>query len=329
LKYVDLTGYAAESPNPTGQKEEKIVAEKNPAAQNYRNQGKWIHYDNIVSNETLINSNSRVGHDLQEMARIAKEPSAMEQVYYDAAHGNRKAQWLVAQFEGVATGIGAQIARELNSLDSLVISKEVNQEKIPFSAETASGKKLLGLMAKGYEKEARRLHFRNEVIGYTFMLLMAGGVAKSALATETNIASIKSPPVVNGAIPRPQDCPYYSVAIEAKLKPGTYIASDATHIRQANRQLYEQMRADLRFAGKMESEYPGITKHVTPGPKGGVADTPPPGLTWHHVADQPGKLQLVPRGQHQSPGPVQQSLHPQGAGGKKNWGGGRTRPTLK
>ncbi len=189
LKYIDLTGYAAESQNPSGKQEAKIVAEKNPSVRDYRNQGKRIQYDSVVSNEALGNPNSRDGYDLQEMARIAKDPNAMEQVYYDAAHGNRKAQWLVTQYEGVATGLGAQIARELNSLESLVISKEVNPEKIPFSTETASGKKLLGLMATGYEKEARRLHFRNEVIGYTFMLLMAGGVAKSALSGEAALTS--------------------------------------------------------------------------------------------------------------------------------------------
>jgi A nuclease of the HNH/ENDO VII superfamily with conserved WHH len=64
-------------------------------------------------------------------------------------------------------------------------------------------------------------------------------------------------------------------------------------------------------------------KHVTPGLKGGVSSKPPPGLTWHHVADREGVLQLVPFEEHSAAGPVQKSLHPEGKGGRANWGGGK------
>jgi len=124
-------------------------------------------------------------------------------------------------------------------------------------------------------------------------------------------------------VTRPETSPNYSVWTEAELAPGTYTRSDANHFRQANRQLWERMQADPEFAAALEEAYPGVTAHVTPGPRGGMADTSPPGLTWHHVPDSPGRLQLVPRDQHQAPGAVQDSLHPGGEGGRNIWGGGR------
>ena len=126
-----------------------------------------------------------------------------------------------------------------------------------------------------------------------------------------------------GDATRPSTSPYYSVVTDSTLRPGTFTASDANHFRQANRQLYEMMQADSTLAAELESEYPGITDHVTPGARGGFADTSPPGLTWHHDPKTPGNLQLVPRNQHQAPGPVQDNLHPGQQGGRELWGGGR------
>jgi RHS repeat-associated protein len=126
-----------------------------------------------------------------------------------------------------------------------------------------------------------------------------------------------------GEANRPPESPFYSVAFEAKLRPGTLMASDANHFRQANRQLYQLMQEDAELAQMLESHYPGIGSHVTPGARGGIADTSPPGLTWHHDPRSPGNLQLVPRTQHQAPGPVQNTLHPGQQGGRELWGGGR------
>jgi len=108
-----------------------------------------------------------------------------------------------------------------------------------------------------------------------------------------------------------------------QLKPGTYLASDANHFRQGNRQVYNLLQQDASLAAKLEAQYPGITSHVTPGPRGGVADTAPPGLSWHHDPKIPGQLQLIPRNHHQAAGPVQKTLHPNQQGGREIWGGGR------
>ena len=125
---------------------------------------------------------------------------------------------------------------------------------------------------------------------------------------------------------RPASSPHYSVLQRVELRPGTLSASDGNHFRQGNRQVHEMMQADPKIAARIEAQFPGVTSHVTPGPRGGFADTSPPGLTWHHHPDKPGVLELVPRPQHQAGGPVQGSLHPGGTGGRENWGGGRRRP---
>ncbi|HED6271691.1 HNH endonuclease [Enterobacter sichuanensis] len=57
--------------------------------------------------------------------------------------------------------------------------------------------------------------------------------------------------------------------------------------------------------------------HVQPGARGAFKDTSPPKHTWHHNAQDPSKIELVPRPQHKAGGPVQQSLHPSGQGGFK------------
>ena len=124
-------------------------------------------------------------------------------------------------------------------------------------------------------------------------------------------------------IPRPPDSPFYSVVMEAKLKPGTFMASDRNHFRQANQQLYRLIQSDPDLAARLEAEFPGITSHAAPGPRGGFSDESPPGLTWHHDPAIPGNLQLVPYDQHRAPGPVQSVLHPNQQGGRELWGGGR------
>jgi len=146
----------------------------------------------------------------------------------------------------------------------------------------------------------------------------AGAQATGAASTEGGAAQ-----AVTESVSRPATSPNYSVVMEAKLNPGTYTASDANHFRQANRRLYQILQSNPDLAAKLETQYPGITAHVTPGPRGGVADTSPPGLTWHHDPNTPGNLQLVPRDQHQAPGPIQISLHPNQQGGREIWGGGR------
>jgi len=119
---------------------------------------------------------------------------------------------------------------------------------------------------------------------------------------------------------------FYEVGFEARLERGVHYpgVSDARHFQEANRQLYEAMQADVRFAAQMEELYPGIAKGVAPGPQGAFPRRPPtPDVTWHHNSSREGVLELMRRVEHRSPGPVQQLLHPDGRGGMEVWGGGR------
>jgi hypothetical protein len=69
------------------------------------------------------------------------------------------------------------------------------------------------------------------------------------------------------------------------------------------------MREDAAFARSMENL----------GIKIDRMDRSPCGWSWHHVPDQSGVMQLVPRDQHQG-GPWQSLLHPGQVGGFKLWG---------
>ena len=127
---------------------------------------------------------------------------------------------------------------------------------------------------------------------------------------------------------RPNESPHYSVEFSAQLSEDLYPGrSENAHFADANRQLYEAIQGDTEFGAALESRYPGITEHVTPGPRGGYSRTPPTeqGLTWHHHPENAGVLELVPQAHHAAPGPVQTLLHPEQRGGMVNWGGGRRR----
>ncbi len=149
-----------------------------------------------------------------------------------------------------------------------------------------------------------------------------GRYAISPYAIEYDVASVNG---LGRVASRPPNSPNFSVLSEARLSADLFTARDGVHFRYANRRLYEQMVADPVYAAGIESQFPGTRAFVTPGSRGGVPDTSPPGLTWHHDPYVPGNLQLIPRVQHSAPGPVQRSLHPDQQGGREIWGGGNRR----
>ena len=123
----------------------------------------------------------------------------------------------------------------------------------------------------------------------------------------------------------------YSVAYEIDLPASMYPGkSDAQHFQEANEQLHKVFDINPTFAQDMETLYPGIINGVQPGPRGAYPRRAPVNtLTWHHEANRPGVLQLVPTAQHRAKGNIQSILHPNGKGGMENWGGGRKRQNKK
>lgn len=100
----------------------------------------------------------------------------------------------------------------------------------------------------------------------------------------------------------------YSVAFETtieKLGAGTR----ASHFSSANKALIATMQSDAAFAKSIDDL----------GIKIDRMDRSPAGWSWHHVPDQPGVMQLIPRAQHQG-GAWQSILQPDQVGGFKLWG---------
>ena len=62
---------------------------------------------------------------------------------------------------------------------------------------------------------------------------------------------------------------------------------------------------------------PEVVAHVQLGKKGAFPRTSPPNHSWHHQTQKPTKIELIPRGQHQASGAVQNTLHPNQQGGFK------------
>ena len=144
---------------------------------------------------------------------------------------------------------------------------------------------------------------------------------------------VVAPEAAHTKIPLPQDRPltseHYSTAFRVRLEEGVHYPGkgDSIHFREANKQLYEKLTLNKGFATQMETLYPGITKAVTPGPRGGFSKDAPLDLTWHHNAYNPGVLELVPYAHHTSKGPVSANLHPGRKGGQEIWGKGRKKET--
>jgi hypothetical protein len=98
------------------------------------------------------------------------------------------------------------------------------------------------------------------------------------------------------------------VAYEARIAKAGAGTREA-HFKAANEALARDIKANPELGQMMKQM----------GVEVPTAGKSPAGWTWHHVPDQPGVLQLVPRTQHQG-GPWQPLLHPGGVGGFKNWG---------
>ncbi len=113
---------------------------------------------------------------------------------------------------------------------------------------------------------------------------------------------------------RPLESSNYSVWQQIELPPSLYKSSRTAHFRYANEQLYNAIKKDPQLASKLPPE---VVAHVQPGPRGGFKGSSPPNHTWHHNAQDPTKIELTVRPQHQAPGPVQNSLHPNQEGGFK------------
>ncbi len=110
----------------------------------------------------------------------------------------------------------------------------------------------------------------------------------------------------------------YDVYFSYNLPISDYTETDAYQFGKANEALHNKFNTDVEFAARMEAMYPGITQHVSPGPRGAFKVDAPQNTTWHH-SDTPGVLELVDRADHRI---YHKIYHPTGTGGRNKWGGG-------
>jgi RHS repeat-associated protein len=105
----------------------------------------------------------------------------------------------------------------------------------------------------------------------------------------------------------------YSVAYETTIPKTVFQYARSSHNYYANKALLADIKADPQFAQAMNELIPNLSQELYYRP-----NASPKGWTWHHVAKQPGVMQLIPRVQHESP-LLQYLLHPGGRGGFSLW----------
>jgi hypothetical protein len=132
-----------------------------PPSGDYADQGIRVRYDGLVPEPDPLR-----GVDADDLRDTVTNAKRLEQIYYDATHGNARAAWLLCQLEvGVRSG-GRTAARDLASLSCQTIHHcSFHFDKLPFSKDTASGRRLLTIIGKAFEAEATRLAVQQEIIG--------------------------------------------------------------------------------------------------------------------------------------------------------------------
>jgi len=113
---------------------------------------------------------------------------------------------------------------------------------------------------------------------------------------------------------RPLSSDKYSVWTQTTIPCNLLSGTRGDHFKDANQQLHQMILESPEFGNSLGKD---VVAHVKPGARGAYSDKSPPGLSWHHNNDDPTKMELVPRAQHQAPGEVQKSLHPDQGGGFK------------
>jgi hypothetical protein len=101
----------------------------------------------------------------------------------------------------------------------------------------------------------------------------------------------------------------YSVAFETII-PKVGAGDRPAHFTAANKLLRDPIASDPEVARMMDQFGVQVPKRLSESPEH---------WSWHHVADRPGVMQLVPRWQHQSSA-FRPLFHPQGRGGFARWG---------
>jgi hypothetical protein len=113
--------------------------------------------------------------------------------------------------------------------------------------------------------------------------------------------------------PPPRNPNVYEVFFEAPITG----ASRSAHRSSANQYLANQLGQNADLAAAFNRE---LGTDVLGHMHSGKNLINPPGMVWHHPANNPGVMQLLRAGEHTNPS-VQSILHPSGVGGFGNFYG--------
>ncbi|WP_284744918.1 hypothetical protein [Amycolatopsis sp. RTGN1] len=238
----------------------------------YLDQGIVLPYDKLVPIP-----DPRKGYDAEEVSRVLKEPPRLEQLYYDATHGQGRAAWLAVVFESRVRELAAGAVHavsdpfDLRGLENILFGTiGFDFGRYGFSPHTASGRRMFIVFAQAYADEARDVRLFVTVLNNLLSLAGAGKVAGTALtAVETRIPI---PPVPEPALPKPPPPPPVpEIPLAPAKRPIGFQAPDAA---------------------------PPVPKAETLSPKvagfGRPIEPPPPGVPGPGTAHQLPPAQQVP-----------------------------------
>jgi hypothetical protein len=154
----------------------------------YVNQRIALPYDKIVPLPDPTED-----YDKEEVIRTFKTPSRLEQLYYDAAtpvgsfQNRYRAIWLICNaVEFGAREIGVNTARQLlrKNIESVWLSNPYVSWKIvlgEFSEGTASGRRVRGVILKGFIDESFEIDVNAQLVNSALLLLGGLSVARAGL----------------------------------------------------------------------------------------------------------------------------------------------------
>lgn len=125
-----------------------------------------VNYDRFSRLDGLITESEQHMKGMQELMLNGAQ---LDQVYYDAAHGNVRAQHCIQKIEGTLACAGVAIAEEVYSAECSVVElpscipKWANADRL-IGSSSLSQKHLRRLIAQNYESRAKVLKVDNEVI---------------------------------------------------------------------------------------------------------------------------------------------------------------------
>ncbi len=141
------------------------------------------------------------GHMTDSVAtdRMIRNWQQLENVYSDAALGNKRAIQIIAEIENVYARTGIYVAEQNYSFEcTLPVYREMSGKCIPnwsfldyLRPDKPAGIRLRRIIGDAYRKKAEELSIRNEIIANALSLLLAGAMARGAMsATAREAATI-------------------------------------------------------------------------------------------------------------------------------------------